>query len=42
LWSAHHLRLAADQQLAREAGFDRHLTKPIPSQEIEGVLASLK
>jgi signal transduction histidine kinase len=30
-----------DQRRAREAGFDRHLTKPIPFQEIEQVFASL-
>ncbi|MEX2173262.1 MAG: ATP-binding protein [Pirellulaceae bacterium] len=30
-----------DRRRALEAGFDRHLTKPIPFQELKGVLAGL-
>ena len=30
----------SDRQRAREAGFDRHLTKPVDPREIEAILAS--
>ena len=30
-----------DERLAREAGFDRHLTKPIAFQEIQGLLSAI-
>ena len=32
----------ADQSRAREAGFERHLTKPVEPAELERVLAELK
>jgi len=35
------LTASAASSRARAAGFDRHLTKPIPIQKVERVFASL-